>query len=86
VRAQYDTAKQQLDSQIHEALGDERYYSAYQRGKDQDFHDLSAVVSNFGLPLEKATEVYGMKQTLLTERQKLNTPTPPSRWRKSRRF
>ena len=49
-----------MEGQIEQGLGPERY-ADYRRGQDDDFHLLSALVTRFRLPREKAAEVYGYK-------------------------
>jgi hypothetical protein len=69
-----EQAREQRDAQIQASLGDERY-TAYQRGQDHDFHLLSALVTRFKLPREKAAEVYGYKVVTATYRtQVANDP------------
>lgn len=53
-------------AQAHEArlqsvLGDERY-AAYLRSRDPEFRALYAATSRFGLPAQRAAELYGFKQ------------------------
>ncbi len=61
-------AKQALDQQLKQTLGESRYQE-YQRGEDPDWHQLNATVTRFELPREKAAEVYAMKQTLRDTRR-----------------
>lgn len=59
---QWAQAKQELDRQLQEALGPERYRE-FQRGQDADWHRLNATAARYDLPREKAGEAYAMKQT-----------------------
>jgi hypothetical protein len=58
-----DQAKADLDRQVKEALGEERF-ADYERGRDEDFHLLNSAVSRYGLDRSKAGEVYEMSRTL----------------------
>jgi hypothetical protein len=62
-RAQFQQARVDLESQIKQRLGDQRY-AEYQRGSDESFHTLSAVTSRFNLPKGTAAQVYEMKHGL----------------------
>jgi hypothetical protein len=62
-RAEYDQAQSQLDAQLRNKLG-ERRYADLKRGDDPDFHHLNAVVSRYGLPRQKAAEVYELKRAI----------------------
>lgn len=53
-------ARAEMDAQILASLGPERF-GMYQRGQDHDYHLLSALVTRFKLPKDKAGEVYGYK-------------------------
>lgn len=55
-----EAARGDMEGQIELGLGAERY-AEYKRGQDDDFHMLSALVTRFKLPREKAAEVYGYK-------------------------
>jgi len=59
-RQQMDQAREDMEGQIFQSLGEQRY-AEYKRGQDDDFHMLSALVTRFKLPREKAAEVYGYK-------------------------
>src|SRR5262249_13505646 len=63
-RQQMEQARQDTEDRIRAALGDERYAQLL-RGQDDDFHLLSALVTRFNLPKEKAAEVYGYKTVTL---------------------
>jgi hypothetical protein len=62
-RERWEHAKRDLDAQIHQQLGDNRY-ADFKRGEDEEFHHLSATVSRFKLPREKAVEAYELKRSL----------------------
>lgn len=59
-RQSLEEARGDMEGQIEQSLGPERY-ALYQRGRDDDFHVLSALATQFKLPREKAAEVYGYK-------------------------
>ena len=59
-RQRMEAARGDMEGQIEQGLGPERY-AEYKRGQDDDFHMLSALVTRFKLPREKAAEVYGFK-------------------------
>jgi hypothetical protein len=63
-RQKYETARQQTDDQVRQALGEKRYQD-YKRGDDEEFHHLNAVVSKYNLPRETASEVYEVKRAAL---------------------
>ncbi len=63
LRTQYAQAQTELQAQIKQTLGEQRY-AEYQRGSDEDFHRLSATASRFNLPRQTVSQVYEMKQTL----------------------
>ncbi len=58
----WQQAREQLDAQIREQLGDQRY-ADYKRGEDPDFHHLNAVVSRYKLARNKANDAYEVKRT-----------------------
>lgn len=60
-RAEMALDRQRMESEIRGKLGEERY-ALYQRGQDEDYHSLSALVTRFKLPKEKASEVHGYKK------------------------
>jgi len=60
-RAEMEMDRQRMESELRAKLGDERY-ALYQRGQDEDFHSLSALVTRFKLPRDKAAEVYSYKR------------------------
>lgn len=68
-------ARLERDAKIRASLGDERF-AAYQRGQDNDYHLLSALVTRFKLPREKAAEVYGYK--VLTASYRAQIAADPS--------
>ena len=59
-RQRMEAARGDMEGQIEQGLGAERY-AEYKRGQDDDFHMLSSLVTRFKLPREKAAEVYGYK-------------------------
>jgi hypothetical protein len=71
---QMQQAQAERDARILASLGEERF-AAYQRGQDQDYHLLSALVTRFKLPREKAAEVYGYKVVTSNYRSQLMTDT-----------
>jgi hypothetical protein len=66
-REQMERARAEMEDRILQGLG-ERRYAEYQRGQDDDFHLVSALVTRFRLPKEKAAEVYGYKTVALAYR------------------
>jgi hypothetical protein len=64
---QWSQAKQELDRQIKETLGDSRYRD-YRRGEDPDWHRLNTAVTRYGLPRELSAKAYDLKQTYLEMR------------------
>lgn len=60
-RAERQQAQAHMEESIRGRLGEERY-AEFKRGEDEDFHRLSAVVTRYKLPREKAAEVYGYKK------------------------
>ena len=82
-RQQLQLAQQQMETQIKELLGEERY-AQYVRGSDDDFHLLSGLVTRFQLPKEKASEVYGYKNVAMTYRAEiLSNPSLPPQQREA---
>lgn len=61
--AHYQQARTDLESQIRQQLGDDRYVQ-YKRGSDPDYHNLNAAVSRYKLPRTKADEAYDVKLTV----------------------
>lgn len=62
-REQWEQAQRDLDAQIRQQLGEQRY-ADLKRGEDEEFHHLNATVSRFKLPRQKAVEVYELKRSL----------------------
>ena len=56
----YQQARAQLDAQIRQQLGEDRYMQ-YKRGSDPDYHTLNAAVSRYNLPHNRANEAYDVK-------------------------
>jgi len=71
-RAQWEQARMDLDAQIRQQLGEQRY-GDLRRGEDEEFHHLNATVSRFKLPREKAVEVYELKRSLQEMRETLHS-------------
>jgi hypothetical protein len=69
---QMEQAKAAMEGQILQGLGEQRY-AEYQRGEDDDFHLLSALVTRFKLPREKAAEVYGYKTVALNYKSQIRS-------------
>lgn len=69
-RQQMEQAKSEMEGKIFQGLGELRY-AEYQRGQDDDFHLLSALVTRFKLPREKAAEVYGYKAVTMSYRDQI---------------
>ena len=69
-RQQMEQARENMEGQIFQNLGEQRY-AEYKRGQDDDFHLLSALVTRFKLPREKAAEVYGYKAVTLNYRSQV---------------
>ena len=62
--AAYQQAREQLEGQIRQQLGDERYLD-YKRGEDPDFHHLNAAVSRYKGDRTKAVEAYEIKRAVM---------------------
>jgi hypothetical protein len=75
--AAYQQARESLEGQIRQQLGDQRYLD-YKRGEDPDFHQLNAAVSRYKLDRSKAVEAYEIKravtQTIAAIRTDPNLP------------
>ena len=71
-RRKMEQARADMESQIHRDLGEDRY-ADYQRGRDDDFHLLSALVTRFQLPKEKAAEVYSYKNVAVNYREQVRS-------------
>ena len=69
-RQRMEQAKASMEAQILHDLGEERY-ADYQRGRDDDFHLLSALTTRFKLPREKAAEVYSYKNVAANYREQV---------------
>jgi hypothetical protein len=69
-RQQMEQARADMEGQILRDLGEERY-ADYQRGRDDDFHLLSALTTRFKLPREKAAEVYSYKKVAANYREQV---------------
>ena len=59
----YQQARADLETQIRQQLGDDRYMQ-YKRGNDPDYHTLNAAVSRYGLPRNKANDAYDVRLTV----------------------
>jgi len=73
-RQQMMEAQAEMETQIQSSLGEQRY-AEYKRGQDDDYHLLSALVTRFKLPREKANEVYGYKAVAMSYRRQLQADT-----------
>lgn len=71
-REQMEQARAGMEAQILRDLGEERY-ADYQRGRDDDFHLLSALTTRFKLPREKAAEVYSYKNVAANYREQVRS-------------
>lgn len=60
----YQQAREALEGQIRQQLGDERYLD-YKRGEDPDFHHLNAAVSRYKLDRSKAADAYEIKRAVV---------------------
>ena len=67
-------AQTEMETQIQSSLGEQRY-AEYKRGQDDDYHLLSALVTKFKLPKEKANEVYGYKTVAMAYRRQVQADT-----------
>lgn len=73
-RQQMEQARADMEAQILHELGEQRY-ADYERGRDDDFHLLSALVTRFKLPRERAAEVYSYKNVAANYREQIrNSP------------
>lgn len=68
----YEQAQKDYEAAIREYLGEERY-TEYQRSRDDDYQQLQAAASQFGLNLGVASEVYGYKKVLDEERTRVRS-------------
>lgn len=59
----YQQARAELEAQVRQQLGEERYLE-YKRGSDPAYHHLNAAVSRYGLPRTKANEAYDIRLTV----------------------
>src|SRR5687767_13485740 len=59
----FQQARADLESQVRQQLGDDRYMQ-YRRGSDPEYHHLNAAVSRYGLARNKANEAYDVKLTV----------------------
>lgn len=77
-REKMDADRGDMEGQIEQSLGAERY-ADYQRRQDDDFHVLSGLATRHKLPREKAAEVHGYKQVAQNYRQQVlaNTELTP---------
>jgi hypothetical protein len=71
-RQQREQARADMEAKILHDLGEERY-ADYQRGRDDDFHLLSALTTRFKLPREKAAEVYSYKNVAANYREQVRS-------------
>ena len=69
-RVRMELARTTMNTQIRSHLGDDRY-AEYQRGEDDDYHMLNALVTRFNLPREKAAEVYSYKAVAMGYRSQV---------------
>ncbi len=60
-QAEMAADRARMEAELREKFGEERF-ALFQRGQDEDYHSLSALVTRFKLPREKASEVYGYKK------------------------
>ena len=58
--AGFQHARAELEAQVRQQLGDERYMQ-YKRGSDPIYHHLNAAVSRYGLARNKANEAYDIR-------------------------
>jgi len=66
-RQRWEQAKAQMDSKLKEQLGEQKFRN-YQRGEDEDYHQLCAAFTRLKIPRPKANELYEMKQALVEAR------------------
>lgn len=69
-RQQWNAELKNMESQIQQALGPERY-PLYVRAQDNDYRQLRTAAAEFGLPAQAAEDVYLFKQTFAEQRQAL---------------
>jgi hypothetical protein len=77
----YQQARADLESQVRQQLGEDRYMQ-YKRGNDPAYHQLNAAVSRFGLPRAKADEAYEIRMTVQQMTAQVRSDpnlTPPQR-------
>ncbi|EIP98075.1 hypothetical protein OpiT1DRAFT_02525 [Opitutaceae bacterium TAV1] len=67
---QRQEAEKQLNEQIRQALGEERY-TDYRRAKDYDYQQLVAAGKRFGLPENTASQLYDLRDATLASSKRL---------------
>jgi hypothetical protein len=71
-KALYQEARQAVEAQTREHLGEERYLKM-QHARDDDFRQLQNAVVQFGLQPELTSEIYDYRMVLSEERQRIRT-------------
>jgi len=66
------SAQDELNAQLHQALGDDRY-ADYLRAQDPDYREFFAATARFGLPQALAVQVYGYKQAAADQRAQVES-------------
>lgn len=73
-REQMEAARGDMEGQIEQSLGPERY-AEYKRGQDHDFHLLSSLATQYKLPKQAAAEVYNFKVVANSYREQVRANT-----------
>ena len=80
-REKWEQAKRELETQLRQKLGEQRY-ADYQRGQDPDYRQLNVAVTRFKLPRDRANQCYEVKRVFEELRQQVEgnaTLTPEQR-------
>ena len=71
-REKWEQAKRELDAQIRQQLGEQRY-ADYTRAQDPDFRQFNLAVTRLKLPRQVATDLYEVKRVVLEQRANVET-------------
>lgn len=73
-RDEWKAAKQQMEEQVKEKLGEERF-AEYQRSQDFDYQSLLRVVDSYGLKPEVPNQVWALREAVQAERSRILAQT-----------
>jgi hypothetical protein len=74
MRARWEQASNNLDTQIEQQLGEQRY-ALYERGQDPDFRALNAVAARYKLPARAVADAYAYKKIAVEARETVTENT-----------